>query len=125
MSSATPAHWDALSPFGRNCAFWTETHRLALSGLNGYPWQRRVRLEDLHDPDVLSAIYEFFGLPLPARRDLRSAARRPVNRKLAIKEQVTAAKRDALGAFDRWPSGYRAQLVELCGDMASALGYSV
>jgi hypothetical protein len=114
--------WDALSPFERNCAFWTETHRLGLEvqGRSGY---RRARLEDLHDLGVLRDIFEFFDLPRPGRLRLLRASRTGVNRKESIKRAVTARKADALPPYDRWPAANRERLSQLCGETAATLGY--
>ena len=116
--------WDALSPFERNCAFWTESHRLALA-VQGHPHYRRIRLEDLHDMDIVRSLFDFFGVPRPDPVRLLRAARTGVNRKRSIKRWVMTQKTDALPAYGQWPRWERERLSELCGDTGAVLGYAV
>ncbi len=117
--------WDRLSQFERNCAFWTETHRLALAALADHPRCHRVRVEDLHDTGERSRLYDFFDLPQPTRRQSRAAARQQVNRRGKVKGAIASTKGHSLGDHSTWPNAYREQFDELCGDMARRLGYSV
>jgi hypothetical protein len=114
--------WDTLSPFERNCAFWTETHRLALQ-VQGHPHYRRVRFEDLHEMDVLRGLFDFFGLPRPDGLRLFRAARTRVNVKRPIKRLIMAHRNDILPPYDRWAPPARERLGALCGDVAATLGY--
>ena len=116
--------WGELSPFERNCAFWTETHRLA-SEIQGHPHYRRVRFEDLHDMDVLRGLFDFLGLPRPHRLRLFRSARTRVNAKHPIKRAISAHRNDLLPPYAEWPAPARTRLGELCGDMAAALGYAL
>jgi hypothetical protein len=116
--------WEELSPFERNCAFWTETHRLALD-VQGHPQYRRVRIEDLHDMELVCGVFDFFGLSRPDRLRLFRAMRAKVNEKRSIKRRVTAMKADVLPPYDRWPAQTQKRLSELCGDTATALGYTL
>ena len=115
--------WAQLSRFERNCAFWTETHRLIGEALPAASRSRRVRLEDLHDDAVVRGLFAFFDLPLPGRIHRALAARRPVNRKVAIKRQVAQAGCEQLGEPAQWPDAYREPLRRLCGQTALELGY--
>ena len=114
--------WHSLSPFERNCAFWTETHRLALEA-GSHPHYRPVRMEELHDLDVLRGLFEFLRLPRPNVLRLVRAARKPVNTKRSIKQSVMAGKADTLPDYDRWSPWHRDRLSELCGETAATLGY--
>lgn len=116
--------WDALSAFERNCAFWSETHRMALQ-VQQHPHYRQVRLEELHDLGVLRGLFDFFSLPRPDPVRLLRAARTGANKKRKIKRRVLADKADALPSYDRWPAWNRRRLSELCGETAATLGYDL
>jgi hypothetical protein len=122
MPAVRRSDWDALSPFERNCAFWTESHRLARK-VETHPHYRRVRMEDLHDVGLLRELFDFFDLPQPDRWRLVRASRTEVNKKRPIKRSVMAAKADALPPYDRWPSTNQQRLRDICGETAAALGY--
>jgi hypothetical protein len=116
--------WDGLSRFERNCAFWTETHRLiAASAPPGR--LRRVRLADLHDDEVIRGLFDFFELPRPRRVQRRRSARRPVNTKARIKRALVRAGGEQLGDPAGWPASYREPLRSICGATARELGYPV
>lgn len=117
--------WGELSTFERNCAFWVETHRLIGAALPPPARSRRVRLEDLHDDDVLRDVFAFFGLPLPGWLHRRRAALQPVNRKGLIKRRLIRAGSVPLGPSAQWPPAYREQLRHICGETARELGYRV
>jgi hypothetical protein len=117
--------WPELSALERNCAFWSETHRLAAKALSDHPHTASVRLEDLREDAVLKRVFELFELPLPRRRDRRAASERPVNLREQVKREVLARKRDAVGQYEAWPPPQRRRLRELCGETAAELGYEL
>jgi hypothetical protein len=117
--------WLELSALERNCAFWSETHRLAAAALGDHPHTLTVRLEDLRDDDVLTRVFAHFELALPRRRDRRAASARPVNLREPVKRAVLARKPDAVGPWEGWPAQQRERLRELCGETAAALGYEL
>lgn len=117
--------WDDLSRFERNCAFWSESHRLIGESLPAAGWSRRMRLEDLHDDRTLRGLFEFFELRRPGWLDRRLSARKPVNTKTQIKRQVAQAGSEQLGDPAEWPVAYREQLRRICREQAVELGYQV
>jgi hypothetical protein len=125
MPEVRRADWADLSAFERNCAFWSETHRLATAALRDHPNSATVRLEDLRDDAALTRVFELFELALPRRRDRRASAARPVNMRDEVKREVLARKRDAVGPYEDWPAGRRERLRDLCGETAAALGYEL
>jgi hypothetical protein len=117
--------WGALTPLERNCAFWDETHRVALDALRSHPHVARVRLEDLRDGKVVKGLFEFFGLAVPGRRDRAAAVRTPTNLRPEVKQAVLAQKADAVGPWATWPAARQDRLRELCGETAVRLGYDL
>jgi hypothetical protein len=115
--------WDELSPFERNCAFWTETHRLALEGLAGHPYRLQVRMEDLHRHRTRRQIFDFFGLDQPRRRAGARSVRHRVNGRDAMKARLRPLKQDGLGDHRDWPPALQDRLAVLCGATARRLGY--
>ena len=80
--------WDTLSPFERNCAFWTETHRLALT-VGTHSHYRRVRMEDLQQVNLLR---ELFGPEIGEHAALAiGVAALPFNAPLEIEGEVELA----------------------------------
>jgi hypothetical protein len=116
--------WNAATPLERNCALWSETHRLALAALQAHPRSLRVRLEDLAHDDTVAEVFALFGLPLPSRERLAAARLTPVNAKLDMKERV-ARHKPPLPPFAQWTPEDQAILRARCGDMARQLGYAI
>jgi hypothetical protein len=116
--------WQDLSPFERNCAFWTETHRLALAGLADHPHRLQVRMEELHRRRTRRQIFDFFGLDQPKRRAGARSVRHRVNDKEAVKARLRPFKDDGLGDYRDWPPAARDRLEGLCGETAGLLGYA-
>ncbi len=113
--------WHELSQLGRNCAFWTETHRLALAAQALGPRYLRVGVEELERDEAVLRVADFFELPAPAPERLnalRAAGR--ANVKAHEKSEVRALKGTA--AQDTWD---QATFERLCGPMARSLGYAV
>jgi hypothetical protein len=117
--------WDRLTALERNCAFWSETHRLAAAALREHPHSLPVRLEDLRDDATLERLFAFFALALPGRRARRRASHIPVNVRAEVKRAVLARKHDAVGPYEQWPAAQQERLRELCGAQAAALGYEL
>ncbi|MEA2716726.1 MAG: Sulfotransferase family [Actinomycetota bacterium] len=117
--------WDELSPFERNCAFWTETHRLAFDALAGHPHRLQIRLEDVGDRRTRATLFDFFGLPHPTRVQEARSVRRRVNHRTEQKAQIRRDKPDALPDHAEWPQPLQRRLVELCGETAHRLGYAI
>jgi hypothetical protein len=116
--------WPELSPFERNCAFWTESHRLATEALADHPRHLHVRLEDLHRPRTRREVFDFFELARPKRSAGRRSVRRRVNDRTEVKARLQPHKQDALGGYRHWPRPLRRRMDELCGPTAAVLGYA-
>jgi hypothetical protein len=118
--------WDALSPFERNCALWAESQRLLREGLARHARVLRVRLEDLLTDDaVVARIFEFFGLPQPAVKDVAGVLAARINERRGVKARVETNRGDMLPSFEEWPAPLRARFAALCGEQARALGYDI
>lgn len=117
--------WSEFSPFEKNCAFWTETHRITARALAEHDWSLRIRLEDLGTDDALRRVYDFFDLPRPSRRDRVGASRARVNERNEVKRQILARKADALAPYEEWSPERRHRLAELCGETAAGFGYDL
>ena len=118
--------WDSLGKFERNCAFWAETHRLAVTSLaaRGSSNYLRVRIEDLTDADVLSSIFAFFDLPVPQRDDLqRFLESTSVNPKTEEKAEIDRQAIVQLKPSTEWDDLQRASFDRICGPDAVELGY--
>ena len=116
--------WEAATPLERNCAFWSESHRLAREALDGHPNSLRVRLEDLGSDEVAGQLFARFDLPLPSREQLALARATAVNAKLEMKERV-AAHKSLLPRFEQWSAAEQETLRALCGETAQGLGYQL
>ena len=116
--------WDSLSQLGKNCAFWSETQRLALA-LDGKPGYLRVRLEDLRAPGVAESIFDLFGVPRPPRAAIDAVLAQKFNDKLDEKREVAALKRWSPPPFAEWPRKDRELLIRECGKMARNCGYDI
>jgi hypothetical protein len=115
--------WPELTPFERNCAFWTETHRLALEALSGHPHQLHVRMEDLHRRRTRREVFDFFELARPKRSASSRSVRTRVNDRDEVKARLRPHKQDWLGEHRHWPRPLRRRLDELCGPTAARVGY--
>ncbi len=66
MPAVRRPDWNSLGMFGRNCAFWVESHRLILQWRSALADRySAVRLEDMHDPAATARIFDFLGLARP------------------------------------------------------------
>jgi hypothetical protein len=117
--------WEDLPPFERNCAFWAETHRLALDALARHPHTHRLRLEDIVDRRARSQVLDFFGVDHPAGWKEALTVARPTNLKVRTKLRLRMYKDDRLPKYERWPSARRGTLRAFCGETADRLGYSI
>lgn len=118
--------WDRLSQFERNCAFWTETHRLILDALSARDEYLLVRMEDLQRDDMCVArVFEFLELPMPSQDGLARARTKRSNTKNREKEAVQRLKADLLPRYAEWPARERQILQRLCGEMAHKLQYEI
>jgi hypothetical protein len=117
--------WAELSPIERNCAFWVESHRLALEALDGHPHRLHLRLEDLRRRGTRRQLFDFFGLAHPKRSAGARVARTRVNRRNELKVKLRPYKQDGLTDYRHWPPPLRRRLDELCGATAARLGYSL
>lgn len=117
--------WDQLTPFERNCAFWTETHRLALESLSTHPYTHRVRLEDLHERRTRSQLFDFFDIRQPTWRQSARSVRKIINGRDNIKATLGRYKSDTLPAFAAWPASKQKTLADLCGETAALVGYAL
>lgn len=116
--------WDRLSQLEKNCAFYSESHRLALACEGGGRWLR-VRLEDLRSPGVAESIFDFFAVPRPPRAAIDEVLAQRFNDKVNEKREVAALKRAEIKNFDEWSIEDRAVLIRECGKMARKLGYDI
>jgi hypothetical protein len=105
--------WAQMSPFERNCAFWTETHRLAFEGLTGHPNRLHVRLEDLHRRRSRTELFDFFDIARPTRVAGARSARMRVNDRSKLKAMLSLQKADTLPEHAQWPDALRHRLAEL------------
>jgi Sulfotransferase family len=126
MPDVRRADWSALDAFARNCAFWTETHRLAAEAERAGRYLR-VRLEDLvADDGAARTVCAFLGVAPPGPDVLERVRAIRVNTKDDEKREVAALKPDVLPpAFDAWPAARRHALRALCGETARNLGYDL
>jgi hypothetical protein len=115
--------WSELSPFERNCAFWTESHRLATEALADHPHRLHVRMEDLSRRSTRRKIFDFFELARPKRLADSRSVRVRVNDRSDVKAKLSLHKDDVLGDYPDWPHPLRRRLDELCGPTARRLGY--
>lgn len=117
--------WQALSVFERNCAFWVESHRLALAAGAGLGARYlQVRMEDLHDSEAIATIFALFDLAVPAADAIERAFAKPANPQAKVKAYVDSQFPDIhLPAFNDCPSQLQEALLRICGPMATELGY--
>lgn len=116
--------WSMLSQFERNCAFWSETHALALASLSGRLRYLCVRLEDIERDEVIAKVFPFFGLATPSREQIAVVRDSRPNGELAMKERI-AAVRPSLPAFEDWKVDEKDVLRTFCGEIAGRLGYDL
>lgn len=115
--------WSRLSQLERNCAFWSETHRLALACLSGRDRYRRLRVEEIDNDEVVASVFAFFGLACPPLdRIARIRDARP-NHESEMKQRI-AGLRPPLPEFKDWTESDRQVLTGFCGDIALQLGYA-
>jgi sulfotransferase family protein len=114
--------WDQLTPFERNCVFWTETHKVILDQLAGSDRVLRLRLEDLN-VDKAAELFRFFGFGVPGTELLQSALQRRVNTKAYEKREFERLRGGALPLFDEADESMRVSLRRICGSTAAELGY--
>ena len=115
--------WPGLDQLERNCAFWAESHRLALRVRASSRPYLRVRLEDLANDAAVARLLTFLGVPLPPPWRLERARRAPANAKAAEKEAV-ASLRAPSPPFELWPPAERAAVERLCGELRRGFGYA-
>jgi hypothetical protein len=117
--------WDSLDRFERNCAFWTETHRLcgSLASL-GPDRYLRLRLEDA-SPESLAAVFTFFGLEAPPDDQLRDALKSNANPKSVENDELGRLGFPRLPPSSEWGPAEQRAIERLCGRMARDLGYDV
>jgi hypothetical protein len=133
--------WGSLSPLEKNCAFWLETHRLALEAAQGRPYFR-IRFEELtrvgrelaaHIPatretlEPLRQLFSFLGLACPPDRRLYKVAQTHVDTLFGIKSRIKQRRADAGRQVisDVWRPEERRALVAMCGEMAASFGYDL
>lgn len=116
--------WDALGIYERNCAMWTESHRLILEAFEGRPGYKRVRLTELVDPATAAEVARFLGLAEPSSAQARTVLAIRHNDRSRLADLVAALRRRGLAP----PAGRRSLRSDddarhdLCGDMARKLG---
>lgn len=117
--------WNSLGMFGRNCAFWVETHRLILAARPALGGRyATVRLEDIDNPAIVAGIFEFFGLAQPPRQAIERVLASPSNTQARVKELVQTHQGDVLlPEFEQCPHDLQQELRRICGPMAGELGY--
>jgi hypothetical protein len=116
--------WDSLSQFEKNCAFWTETHRLIRQALS--PSSDRyllVRFEELTQLAVVERALAFMGVAAPSRMRTEKVLATHVDTLYAVKKHLREAHKDALPAYPNWPQAHLQALRRHCGTMAEELGY--
>jgi hypothetical protein len=117
--------WAVLSDLEKNCAFWTETHRLVLEGLAGHQQVFRIRFEELGDESRLAALHDFLGLPRAPSAHLRHVKSTRINTFAEEKREVARLRGSEIASFDAWPARDRDALREICGPTARELGYDI
>jgi hypothetical protein len=114
--------WAGFDPFRRNCAFWTETHRLALAAPPPAPRYLRVSLEALLSDDAaVEGMARFFALEPPPPERLAELRATRINAKEDEKHQVAEARGQVLPPPAEWPPELHATVEEMCGSMARRL----
>jgi hypothetical protein len=119
--------WDQLGPFQRNCVFWAESHRLILdSARNGRKTQYfLLRLEELARVDPVIGMYEFFELSPPPRELILRILSTKVNTKEREKMEILKSKSDVVPCFHFASAEVKHSVRDLCGPVATQLGYSL
>jgi hypothetical protein len=125
MPSIRRPDWDALSMFGRNCAFWAESHRLILEWRTVLAGRyAMVRLEDIADPAATLAIFEFFRIEPPSPQAIGQVLARTSNPQAMVKERVKASQGGLLlPAFEQCDVELQGELRRMCAPTAEMLGY--
>src|SRR5260370_3985838 len=119
MPEVRRADWESLSQLERNCAFWTETHRLILEALAGRPSYLRMRLEDLGDDAAVERMARFFDVAPPDRDALAAVRRTRFNAKDDEKREGGALRSDILPQFAQGPAERPATPTRPGGEMAA------
>ena len=115
--------WDRLNAFERNCAFWTETHRLALAMERRKGKYLRVRLEDLSRDDEIARLFAFLDLELPSAARVIKVKNTLVDTVAYVKHQMEARAPEQLPPYAAWPAARKRALRSLCGELARRFGY--
>jgi hypothetical protein len=119
MPNVRRSDWSSLSQLERNCAFWTESHRLCLEESERGGRYLRLRLEDLFQKASLVRLFDFFELPLPEGQLIEQIRRTRFNHKDDEKREFSSLRVAPL----LWSASELAVLERLCGVMARRLGY--
>jgi hypothetical protein len=115
--------FDAASLLEKNCAFYNETHRLALA-VGKRSRRLEVRMEDLARGEV-GALFDFLEVERPTADALARVCGTRHNAKLDEKQEVASLKRASWPPFSDWSPADRALLVERCGELARRFGYPI
>ena len=127
MPSIRRPDWESLAMFGRNCAFWAETHRLILAFRNRLGERyATLRLEDIDGPASTTRIFDFFEVDRPPDAAIEQVLANTSNPQRQVKELVKARQGDVLlPAFEECPPELQDELRLICAPVAAQLGYEL
>jgi hypothetical protein len=125
MPSIHRPDWEALSTFGRNCAFWTESHRLILETRPVLAERyTMLRLEDISHVADVAGIFDFFQVAPPSAAAIEQILAKTSNPQAKVKERMKAYPGNILlPAFEECSSECQNELRQICAPMATQLGY--
>jgi hypothetical protein len=125
MPVVARADWQWLSVFERNCAFWVESHRLALEARTSLGARyARIKMEELRDPETIARLFAFFRMAVPPAEAIERVLAKAANPQARIKAYVESEFANMqLPAFEDCPLPLQEVLARICAPMALELGY--
>jgi hypothetical protein len=125
MPAVRRPDWNSLGMFGRNCAFWVESHRLILEWRPALADRySAVRLEDMRDPAAAARIFDFLGLARPPETAILRVLAATSNPQQQVKDLAKTSQGDALlPDFEECSREIKEEFLRICAAMAETLGY--
>lgn len=118
-SGPASCEWESYSAFKKNLWLWNETNSWILRFTSGIPAERTLLLhsEDVFEAsqDALKKIFNFVGSSLPPDRRINRVLGKKLNRQ----------KTGTFPASEVWSDEMRSDLLEIAGQTAHSLGYSL
>jgi len=113
------SEWSCYTPFQKNLWLWDESNRWILNFLSKIPEQQQllVQSEDVFNghKDTIESIFKFMDSPLPSERQISNV----LGKKMNVQK---------VGRFPNpsdWTEEMQQQLVNLAGETAKRLGYTL